>query len=374
MSFSLVLHHYDIPLARPYIWSKGIHHRKWSIIVEVQVAEGYGFGEIAYDPAWEQLDEGDFEKISAGVRQWYGSYSDVLLKGVLAGDMVSVSALLDHLEGVGGRVRCGVSSAVIQALANLHRTSMHRLLSAQQRTEIPINCLVSLREGEDVNSAGVRLVQEIESYTRYGVSTVKCKGTAEVSYDISVLRVLTAAFPKCSFRLDPNGGWSAEEVIGNCDQLNDLCLEYVEEPFSNAFDYNALLENGVRIPVAFDHWGAEEHDLVKLVERYTPVAVVIKCQAVGGPDKGASIAQLAERMGIRAVVTGSLETLVGLSVAAEVAACTTDISAAGIVLWDYFRPNSHPVPLICGGMVPLPLVKNNPDFPDSWLVRSSRIC
>jgi L-alanine-DL-glutamate epimerase-like enolase superfamily enzyme len=296
-----------------------------------------------------------------------------LFQAVLASDLSSVSVLLDQLLAVDYRVRCGVSSALFQALAQIQGKSIHELLSSQKRKEIPINCLISLRGGEAVDSACFRLTQEIERYTVLGITTVKCKGTADVSYDVGILKLLTAAYPECSFRLDPNGEWTPSEVVQHSDLLSELSLEYIEEPFSDPFAYKMLKENGVRIPIAFDHWGVTEADLAKAVERYTPVAVVIKCQVVGGPDKGACMVHIAENMGLKAVVTGSLETLVGLAVAAEVAACCSQLSASGILLWEYFNPNSHLAPPILGGMVPLPLVKSSPELPHRWLVGSVTI-
>jgi L-alanine-DL-glutamate epimerase-like enolase superfamily enzyme len=373
VSFSLALHHYDIPLARPYVWSQGVHYQKWSIIVEAEIGESFGFGEIAYAPSWERLDRKDFERISGAVKRWCDSYYDALMDSVLAVDMVRVATMLDHLEAIDSRVRCGVSSAIFQALGQFHGTSIHELFSEQHRHEIPINCLIAFREGEDFDQACLRLVQQIRRYTGHGLTAVKCKGTAEVAYDIGLMRVLKAEYPECSFRLDPNGAWTLGEVLRNSDQLNELSLEYIEEPFSDRGAYEALKESNIAIPIAFDHWGSNEQDLARVIDRYNPAAVVIKCQSVGGPDRGARLVQFAEQAGIKAVVTGSLETLVGLSIAAEVAACSSQISAAGILLWEYFVPNSHPAPQIRGGMVPLPLVTSPPELPEAWLSRGLTI-
>lgn len=373
MSFSLSLHHYDIPLARPYIWSKGVHYQKWSIIVEAEIGDCQGYGEIACDPVWERLERKEFERIAGGVKRWCDDYYDTLMDAALAVDLGRVGALLDHLLAVDVRVRCGISSAIFQALAQFHGKSIHELLSNQRRTEVPINCLVAFEEGEDFDKACLRLVQQIRRYAGHGITTVKCKATADVVYDISLLKVLKGTYPECSFRVDPNGAWTPVEVLRNNDQLHDLSLEYIEEPFSDPGDYDVLMESNSTLPIAFDHWGSNEHDLVKVIERYAPAAVVIKCQAVGGPDKGAHMVQVTENMGSKAVVTGSLETLVGLSVAAEVAACSSRISAAGILLWEYFMPNSQPAPQIRGGMAPLPLVTSPPELPEVWFSRGLMI-
>jgi L-alanine-DL-glutamate epimerase-like enolase superfamily enzyme len=373
VSFSLALHHYDIPLARPYIWSQGVHYQKWSIIVEAEIGECQGFGEIAYPPAWERLDRRDFEKIASAVKRWCDQYYDALMDSLLAVDMVRVGSMLDHLQAIDIRVRCGVSSAIFQALGQFHGTSIHELFSEQHRTEIPVNCLISFQEGEDFDKSCLGLVQQIRRYSGLGITTVKCKGTADVSRDIRLMKVLKAEYPECSFRLDPNGAWAVGEVLRNSDQLHELSLEYIEEPFSDRGAYDALQASTTGLPIAFDHWGFSEQDLVKVIEKYRPAAVVIKCQAVGGPDKGARLVQVTEQMGVKAVVTGSLETLVGLSIAAEVAACSSQVSAAGILLWEYFTPNSHPAPQIRGGVVPLPLVTSPPELPDGWLARGLTI-
>lgn len=373
MKCSLTIHHYDLPLARPYIWSQGIHYHKWSILVEAEIGESRGYGEIAYNPAWERLERKDFERISGGIKRWANRYFDHLMDAAFAGDMGVVGGLLDHLTALDIRIRCGVSSAIFQGLAKFHGTSIHAMLSNQQRNEIPINCLIAFQQGEGFDKACLRLVEQIRRHTNRGITTVKCKGTADVMFDIRLLSVLKAEFPVCTFRVDPNGAWTIEEVIRNSEQLHGLSLEYIEEPFSDTGAYSVLKESRIALPIAFDHWGTDETDLVKAIERYTPVAVILKCQTLGGPDRAAGIVKIAEKLGVNVVITGSLETLVGLSVAAEVAACSRHVSAAGILLWEYFVPNSHLAPQVRGGMVGLPLVAGNPELPEAWLSRGVTI-
>ena len=373
MSFSLTLHHYDITLARPYVWAKGVHYQKWSILVKAEISECLGFGEIAYAPDWERLSRKDFERIAGAVKHWCDEYYDPLVDSLLAVDMIRVGNMLDQLSVIDLRIRCGVASAIFQALAQFHATSIHQLFSDHYRTEIPINALVSFQQGEGFDRACLRIIQHIRGYTGYGIATIKCKGTPDVTSDIQLMKVLKAEYPDCAFRLDPNGAWSLSDVLRMSDCLHDLSLEYIEEPFSDPIAYNALQDSKSELPIAFDHWGGNNFDLAQVIERYKPVAIVLKCQAVGGPDKAAELIRLAETLGTRVVVTGSLESLVGLTVAAEVAACCTNLSAAGILLWEYFTPNSHPVPQIRNGLVQLPLVKSDPELPESWLRRGLTI-
>lgn len=81
-----------------------------------------------------------------------------------------------------------------------------------------------------------------------GFGAVKLKGTADAFGDVAILRAIRDRLPDVDLRVDPNAAWSVPDSIRAGVQLEDLDLEYLEDPCAG-IDGMAQVRSKVRIPL-----------------------------------------------------------------------------------------------------------------------------
>ncbi|TQM10068.1 mandelate racemase/muconate lactonizing enzyme family protein [Pseudonocardia kunmingensis] len=111
--------------------------------------------------------------------------------------------------------------------------SLTDLLGGPVRTEVPITALVTRADAPGASAADLpaRLAEHTARVVAEGGFTaVKLKGTRDVFGDVRILRALRAALPEVALRVDPNAAWSVPDSVRAGIQLEELDLEYLEDP------------------------------------------------------------------------------------------------------------------------------------------------
>jgi glucarate dehydratase len=111
--------------------------------------------------------------------------------------------------------------------------SVTDLLGGPVRDEVPITALVTRADAPGVGADG--LPQALAEHTARvvaegGFDAVKLKGTRDVSGDVAILRAVRAALPRVNLRVDPNAAWSVPDSVRAGIALEELDLEYLEDP------------------------------------------------------------------------------------------------------------------------------------------------
>jgi O-succinylbenzoate synthase len=188
---------------------------------------------------------------------------------------------------------------------------------APVRTSIPVNVTVPATSAERAHAI----------VTASGCTTAKVKVGAKDGEGDDAARVEAvrdALGPAGKIRLDVNSGWDLDEAARHIRCLGAFGLEYVEQPVGSAADM-ARLRRMVDVPLAAD-------ELVRLAEdphhlRLHEVAdlIVLKVQPLGGVWRSLEIA---EAIGLPAVVSSAVETSVGLAAGLALAAALPELPYA----------------------------------------------
>jgi len=198
------------------------------------------------------------------------------------------------------------------------------------RDRVPVNAIIPGLSANDAGALARRAVLE------HGCTTFKIKvaGLGEVLADDearvvavrdaadSTLRSLGDDRP-ARIRIDANGGWSAQDAERALRRLSAYDLEYVEQPCPTV-DETAELRGNTDVPIAMD-------ESVRFGEaRAFDVADIIIVKV--GPSGGVAAAlDLARRWGGPVVVSGALDSAVGLAAGVALAAALGgEPSAAGL--------------------------------------------
>ena len=156
-----------------------------------------------------------------------------------------------------------------------------------------------------------------------GCRTVKVK-VAEAGQELAddVARIHAARDflgPDGRIRIDANGGWNVDEAEHAIHSLAAFDLEYVEQPCATV-DELAQIRKRVKymgIPVAADESVRKATDPLAVARAGAADILIIKAQPLGGIDRALSIVADA---GLPVVVSSAIDTSVGLSMGAYLAA------------------------------------------------------
>lgn len=131
--------------------------------------------------------------------------------------------------------------------------------------------------------------------------------------------------PEGRIRVDANGFWNVDEAERAVHALNEYDLEYVEQPCATVPEL-AELRARVKymgIPVAADESVRKSADPLAVARARAADLLVIKAQPLGGITRALQIITAA---GLPVVVSSALDTAVGLSQGAALAAALPELS------------------------------------------------
>lgn len=156
-----------------------------------------------------------------------------------------------------------------------------------------------------------------------GCRTAKVKvadPSQHLSDDIARVRAVREALgPEGRVRIDANAAWNVDEAERALHALAEFDLEYAEQPCGSV-DELAEVRQRVKymgIPIAADESIRKAEDPIAVARAGAADLIVIKAQPIGGLRRALDIVAEA---GLPAVVSSALDTAVGLSQGAALAA------------------------------------------------------
>jgi len=208
---------------------------------------------------------------------------------------------------------------------------------------------------------------------QHGCTTIKVKvaepgeGPLDDEGRVAAVRdALSAALGTSdgAIRIDANGAWSPDQAIRMLRRLCAYGLEYVEQPCADLEGIGEV-RRAVDVPVAADESIRRAEEITDLRE-YIDLAI-LKVGPLGGVGRALRIA---EQVGIDVVVSGSLDSAVGLSAGIALAAVLPE-RAAGLGTGALLEADVVDSPLVPTRGV-LPVVRSAPDL-ESLLAARNRL-
>jgi O-succinylbenzoate synthase len=167
---------------------------------------------------------------------------------------------------------------------------------------------------------------------RFGAfSTVKIK-VAEPGQtpgqDVDRIVAVRNAYPDVKIRLDANGGWSPELSFSFIKALSGqgIDLQYLEQPCKTVDELAQLrrmiAESSYNVLIAADESVRKAADPMAVVQAEAADILVLKAAPLGGITRAMAIAQEA---GLPVIISSALESSVGLSMGAHLAAALPEL-------------------------------------------------
>lgn len=241
-----------------------------------------------------------------------------------------------------------------------------------RRTHINVNAILPMCSADDA------AVLAREAVLVQGCRTIKVKVGGSLAEDearvASVRDVLDTLLGPGNgrIRIDVNGGWTLVQATTALRRLAAYGLEYVEQPCADAQDLRAL-HRETSVPIALDEGLRRSDDPQALARdaaalRECADVVILKTAPLGGV---AMSLRIAEAVGLPVVVSGALDSSVGLAAPLALAAALDLESACGLGTGVLLRDDLTAPPLIPvdGG---LPVARPAPDL-DALLAARDRV-
>ena len=233
------------------------------------------------------------------------------------------------------------------------------------RKEIPINAIIPI---VDVATTAALVREAIAQ----GMTTIKVKvndkdfvhSDSDVDRLATIRRELNEAGLSGAIRIDVNAGWTVQEAIEQLPKLNEAAggVEYVEQPCTSFEELRelktAMASWSAPIKIAVDEGIRLSANIDPQVTREVADIAIIKSLPLGGVARSLDII---ERIGLPVIVSGSLDTGIGLVSGLHLAGCVNELAGAcGLGTGSLFAADIVAEPLVARNGV-IAVARQTPD-------------
>ncbi len=252
-----------------------------------------------------------------------------------------LDALLDPHLGALPVARSGLEMALLDALAKARGLPVYTLLSGIGPREVaPIVTDITLPI-----LTPERVYELARHWWSLGFRTFKVKVGRALEEDLATLEAIARAAPAARIRADANCGYRAAEALRFLDALrgHGFQVECLEQPCAaDDLDGMAEVAAATGIPLVADESVKRLEDLHAVRRRRAADGVNLKVAKSGGMLRALEIGREAKRHGMCLMMGGMVETRLGMTAAAHVAAALggvefPDLDTAWLLEGDPFR-------------------------------------
>jgi L-Ala-D/L-Glu epimerase len=297
------------PLHTPFVTALRRATALASVVVRLTDAEGRtGFGEAPQ--VWRITGE-SLQSIEACV---LGPLADVLRAWEPDQPLQQLAAALEEavVGNSGAKAACEIAAADLAA--RRLGQPLHRLLGASATTT---------SVATDVTVAADAPAETTTRHTADGFRHLKVKVGVDPDDVARVRRIHEAAPEPIRIRVDANQGWDLETAIAAVSAWLEagVDLELVEQPLAR-WDLrgHATLREAVPVPVMLDESVFSAIDLQRALDAGSADMINVKLAKCGGLHAGVELARQAQAAGLAVMVGSMLESDLGVSAAAALAA------------------------------------------------------
>ena len=319
---------YALPLVRPWVAASATLTVRRGILVGVTASDGAtGWGDCAPLPS---SGDAGHDQVSEALKR-----AAALLPARTVEDAAAAIAALAVPE-----IRWGLETAVMGLLARRQGLPLVRLLGGPATaTGIAVNAALGPLDAGCAQRAGAAL----ERGFRLGKIKV---GLAAVHDELRALRALNHHLEgRMRLRLD------ARRFLAG---LSDLPMDGIEEPLAApTLDGLARLQDSVPFAVAIDESLAELGAGAVLATGAVR-RLVLKPARIGGMGRILDLAATARDRGVEIVLTSVVESAIGVTAAAHLAAALPRPAAHGLATCEWLAEDVAPPPVMADGRLRLP--------------------
>ena len=217
--------------------------------------------------------------------------------------------------------KAAVEIALYDLFAQSYQTPLYRLLGGGE-SSLTTDITISIDYID-------KMVADAESAVERGFEILKLKVGKDIRLDLERIKaVYSAVKGRALLRLDANQGWTPKQAVSAIRSLEEagVVLELVEQPVkANNLEGMRYISERVRTPIMADESIFGPLEVLDVIQRHAAEIINIKLMKTGGISNALKIADLAGVYDIECMVGCMLETSIGVSAAAHVAAAKSPV-------------------------------------------------
>ncbi len=310
----------SIPLKKPFKTALRQVHSAEDIVIKMIADTGeIGFGNA---PPTAVITGDSQDSIIAAIRDTIGPKLIGMDVDNLEGIMTTIDTAMLHNSSA----KAALDIAVYDLFGKRHGIPLYKLLGGY-RQDITTDLTISINDPEE-------MVEDSLAAVTAGYTELKLKVGTDAALDIKRVQAIRAAVGyDVKIRLDANQGWSPKEAVRTIRRFEDLglAIELIEQPVP-AHDFAGLkyVTDQVETDIMADEAAFGVYEVFQLLAMQACDLINIKLMKAGGLHNAVKIAHLAETMGIQCMMGCMLESKVGITAAASLAAGKKIISKSDL--------------------------------------------
>lgn len=291
----LHLHTYQLALREPFRITHGVRTHQPTLIVELRDGQVHGLGEATATSYYGLTIDGMQETLE--------SLRSVIENTPLETPEQYWAALQPHLAGHPFEL-CALDVAAHDLWARRQGQPLYRLWGLDPKGGPLTNYTIGI-DTIEVMQAKIRA----RPWPLYKIKL----GT---DHDLEIVRALREV-TDAAFRVDANTGWTAEQTIAYAPELQDLGVEFIEQPLKP--DNRAGMAEVFRhcvLPVIADESCQREEDVDRCHDLFH--GINIKLMKCGGLTPARRMIARARQLGMRVMMGCMTESTIGISAIAQI--------------------------------------------------------
>lgn len=246
------------------------------------------------------------------------------LIGADADDIAGIHALLDCESAASTPAKAAIDIALYDLKGKRANMPLYRLLGGSS-PNVYSDCTVGINKREEMAAHARELVKQ-------GFTILKIKTGVNIEDDIGNLTAIRKEVgDSIILRIDANQGWNAKETILAMKKMEALGIDEVEQPLP-AFNLEGLafVRNHISQNLMLDESVHSPFDALKAIKAEAADIINIKLMKSAGILPALKINAIAEAAGIPCMVGCMLETWIGVTAGAHLAASQPNITLADL--------------------------------------------
>ncbi|MCK7597203.1 dipeptide epimerase [Microbulbifer sp. CAU 1566] len=243
---------------------------------------------------------------------------------LLGRDVAELNCLTRQIESAminNTSAKAAVEIALYDLFAQSYKTPLYKILGGGE-SSLTTDITISVDYID-------KMVADAERAVERGFEILKLKVGKDIGLDIERIKAVYAAVKgRALLRLDANQGWSPKQAVAAIRGLEEagVLLELVEQPVkAGNLEGMRYISERVNTPIMADESIFGPHEVLDVIQRQAAEIINIKLMKTGGISNALKIADLAGLYDIECMVGCMLETSIGVSAAAHVAAAKAPI-------------------------------------------------
>lgn len=330
---------YRLPLRRPWVAAAVTLHERCGMLLAVTADDGItGWGDCAPLPSsGAGGHERAFAALARLARRLPGRDGAALLADCAAGELPELNL---------PEPRWALETALCDNAARRQGVSLARFLDAGETTAVAVNAALGALD----EACGARAAAAVTQGFALGKLKVGVLGVDGVDEELARLHALHARIDgRLRLRLDANRAWSDAAARRFLTGIADLPIDAVEEPLADPTVARlAALQADQPFAIAVDEslplLGADA-----LLDAGAVRRLVVKPARLGGIAATGKLAQRARQAGVEIVLTSVVDSAIGVTAAAHLAAAVSPGLAHGFGTLAWLARDVAPTSPLIGG-------------------------